>query len=285
VVKTVMAHYRKSDNTVHFVGEHLQDVGLLAADFAGKLNISLAGELIRLLHDIGKYSQAFQNYIQSAVGLVNCDEDDYVDANAQRGKIDHSSAGAQYIWQALSGKGERESQIAQMLALCVASHHSGLIDCLDVEGEDTFSHRMDKATQKTHLDEVRGAADTEIIARVDELLGKPELFTELCNIISNIITKNSEDYRGKRRNAQQQIGLAVRYLFSCLIDADRIDTADFEHQRVKLYRPSGDYAKWPELIARLERKLAAMLPTRPIDDLRRDISQHCLDAACASTLC
>lgn len=280
MVKTAMAHYRKSDDTAHFVGEHLQDVGLLAADFAGKLNISLSGELIGLLHDIGKYSQEFQNYIQSALGLVNCDEDDYVDADAKRGKVDHSSAGAQYIWRALSDKGALESRIAQVLALCVASHHSGLIDCLDVEGKDTFSHRMDKATQKTHLDEVRDAADTEIIARVDELLGKPELFTELRNIISNITANNREIHKDNTyRNAQQQIGLAVRYLFSCLIDADRIDTANFEHQRVKQYRPNGDYAKWPALIARLERKLTAMSPTRPIDYLRKDISQHCLDAA------
>ncbi|MFB2864551.1 CRISPR-associated helicase Cas3' [Aeromonas sp. MdU4] len=278
-VKPAMAHYRKRDNTTHLVGEHLRSVGLLAAGFAGKLNIALAGELIGLLHDIGKYSQEFQDYIQSALGLVNCDEDDYVDADAQRGKVDHSSAGAQYIWRALSERGGLESLFAQVLALCVASHHSGLIDCLDVEGEDNFSRRMNKAKDKTHLDEVCRAADTEIMARIDELLGMPELFTELRNSIGNIFAKNREPHKGKLRNAHQQIGLAVRYLFSCLIDADRIDTADFEHQRVKMFRPNGDYAKWPALITRLERKLSAMLPTRPIDHLRRDISQHCLDAA------
>lgn len=282
MINAAIAHYRKSDNAEHLVRDHLHDVGILTAGFAGKLNIPLTGELIGLLHDLGKYSQEFQQYIQSAVGLVNCDEDDYVDADAQRGKVDHSSAGAQYIWHGLSGKGAIESIVAQVMALCVASHHSGLIDCLDVEGEDTFSRRMAKAMQKTHLDEVRQAADAEILARADELLGRPELLAELRGLIGNIIAKNRVPYKGKQRNAQQQIGLAVRFLFSCLIDADRIDTADFEHKRVKQYRPNGDYAEWPVLIERLERKLAAMPPTRPIDHLRRDISQHCLDAASRS---
>jgi len=79
-----------------------------------------------------------------------------------------------------------------------------------------------------------------------------------------MMSNNREIYKYNQfRNTQQQIGLAVRYLFSCLIDADRIDTANFEHQRVKQYRPNGDHAKWSPLIARLERKLAAMLPTQP----------------------
>jgi CRISPR-associated endonuclease/helicase Cas3 len=55
-----------------------------------------------------------------------------------------------------------------VLALCVASHHSGLIDYLDIEGTaDTLPHRIEKATQKTHLYEMRDAADTEIITRVE----------------------------------------------------------------------------------------------------------------------
>lgn len=275
----VIAHWRATDETAHPLPDHLRDVGRLSKGFSAKLGAENAGELIGLLHDLGKYSVEFQDYIQSALGLRNCDEDDYVDADAQRGKVDHSSAGAQFIWQALSGKGALEASIAQMLALCVASHHSGLIDCLDVEGEDNFTRRMSKARQKTHLDEVTLAADPAIIERANQLLGNPELIAELRKIIGSIIAKNREAYKGKQRNAQQQIGLAVRFLFSCLIDADRIDTADFEHKRVRPYRPNGDYADWPVLIQRLERKLAAMPPSRPIDHLRRDISQHCLDAA------
>ena len=252
---------------------------MLSGGFAAKLQLATGGELIGLLHDLGKYSKEFQDYIKSALGLKNCDEDDYIDADARRGKVDHSSAGAQWIWHALSKKGSLESGVAQILALCVASHHSGLIDCLDVYGDDNFSRRMEKTTQKTHLDEVVLVADAEILARAGELLIKPELIAEWRGIVSRISVKNPEHHRNARRNAQQQLGLAVRFLFSALIDADRIDTADFEHNRVKKNRPNNNYIGWPVLIERLERKLVSMAPTRPIDYLRRDISQHCLDAA------
>jgi CRISPR-associated endonuclease/helicase Cas3 len=274
-----IAHWRSHDQTPHLVKQHLVDVSSLSQAFAGKLGIAHAGELVGLLHDLGKYSEEFQAYIRSALGLVDCDEDDYVDAKAQRGKVDHSTAGAQHIWHALSGKGAIEGRVAQVLALCVASHHSGLIDCLNVEGEDTFSLRMVKSMQRTHLDEVRRAADAVIIDKAEELFEKPDLISELRFLIGNILAKNIESYRGRRRNAQQQLGLAVRFLFSCLIDADRIDTADFEQKRVKQYRPNGDYAEWPVLIDRLESKLATMAPVLPIDHLRGHISQRCLDAA------
>ena len=275
-----IAHWRASDDTPHHLAVHLADVSTLCSEFAAKLGLHQSGKLIGLLHDLGKYSKEFQDYIKSALGLKNCDEDDYVDANAQRGKVDHSSAGAQYIWQGLSSKGPLEYRVAQILALCVASHHSGLIDCLDVEGDDNFSRRMSKTTQKTHLDEVSRAADAEILARANELLGKPELVADIKNVLGRIIANNRDPYKGKQRNAQQQIGLAVRFLFSCLIDADRIDTANFEHKRAKQYRPNGDYAGWPVLIERLECKLLSLpLPPRRIDALRNDISQHCLDAA------
>ncbi len=277
----IIAHTRDGEH--QSLESHLQGVAALSGRAASKLGLGDAGELVGLLHDLGKYSQAFQAYIQSATGILNPDEDEeYVDASVLKGKIDHSSAGAQYIWNTLSKKGALEERIAQILALCVASHHSGLIDCLDAEGEDNFSRRMAKPTQKTHLDEVGRIADSEIFARANEILGKPELVTEVRRVIGKILSNNREIHKGKHRNAQQQIGLAVRYLFSSLIDADRIDTANFEHKRVKSYRQNGDYFEWPVLIERLERTLAAMPPTRPIDHLRRDISQHCLDAASRS---
>jgi CRISPR-associated endonuclease/helicase Cas3 len=125
-----IAHWRESDQTEHRLADHLQGVGKLAGEFATKLDLELAGELIGLLHDLGKYSTEFQNYIRSALGLIDNDADDYVDASGLKGKVDHSTAGAQYIWQTLSGKNNRELVTAQVLALCIASHHSGLIEAL-----------------------------------------------------------------------------------------------------------------------------------------------------------
>lgn len=62
---------------------------------------------------------------------LNQDEDEeFVDASGLKGKIDHSTSGAQFIWEQLSNKGMLERATGQILALCIVSHHSGLIDCL-----------------------------------------------------------------------------------------------------------------------------------------------------------
>lgn len=251
-------------------------VSRLAAKFAAKIGLSEQGELLGLLHDFGKYSAAFQNYLRSAVGQLNQDEDeDWVDSNSLKGKVDHSTAGAQFVWQALADKGPLELRIAQVLSLCIASHHSGLIDCLDVDGEDTFGRRMRKTQEKTHIEEARQSADRRILARSAEIIAGINLVDGLRGLIRKILDEN----RNLLVVQQHQLGLAVRFLFSCLIDADRVDTADFESRGVKRFRPNGDYISWPVLIGRLEQHLLAMDNFRPIDALRRDISKHCLDAS------
>jgi len=281
MTSNAIAHWRKHDASEQSLQSHLQGVGKLSGQFAGKLGLEMAGELIGLLHDLGKYSEEFQRYIRSAVGLLDADADDYVDAADLKGKIDHSTAGAQYVWRALSDKGEREIVTAQVLALCIASHHSGLIDCIGGGnagnfGEGVFLRRMQKSDEKAHLHEVQRAADGEILRRCDELLRQPELSTPLCELVESIGRSNSGT---SRQIVNQQIGLAVRLLFSCLIDADRIDSADFEHKRTRRFRPLGNYAEWPTLVERLECHLQNLKPSRPIDLLRNQISAHCLHAA------
>ncbi len=76
-----------------------------------------------------------------------------------------------------------------------------------------------------------------------------------------------------------KVGLLVRFLFSCLIDADRIDTADFEKPAAARHRLNGRYTDWPLLIERLEKHLQGFTIRNPIDEIRRSISDHCLDGA------
>lgn len=133
---------------------------------------------------------------------------------------------------------------------------------------------MYKAQEKTHVDEVVGLVESTILARCAALAADPALTANFSALVRRVV-----ELAGATVPAQQQIGLAVRFLFSGLIDADRIDTADFEHKRVAYYRPRGNYVAWPLLIDRLEKKLGAMTPMRPIDVLRNEISADCLAAA------
>jgi CRISPR-associated endonuclease/helicase Cas3 len=76
-------------------------VAEIAKRHASKIGLEPQGELIGLLHDLGKYSNEFQSYLKSAVGLINQDEDEFVNARGLKGKVDHSTAGAQLVWEEL----------------------------------------------------------------------------------------------------------------------------------------------------------------------------------------
>lgn len=280
------AHHRAADDRWQTVLEHLIGVAQFSMRFANKLKLGKLGELLGLLHDLGKYSQEFQTYLKSAIGALNQDEDeDWVDATRLKGKVDHSTAGAQFAWQALSGKGDMALIAAQVAALCIASHHSGLIDCIAADevrfGEDGFTKRIGKPGERTHLDEARTAADPAVLARCAALLVDLGVVDELTCVLREVAKRNRVVGTGSQATFQQ-FGLVVRFLFSCLIDADRTDSANFEHPREERLRPSGSYADWPTLRRRLEEHLASMPPKRTIDSLRREISEHCLQAASRS---
>lgn len=279
-----VAHVRANTAECQSLEAHLRGVSKQTLEFAAKFELATHGELIGLLHDLGKYSAAFQAYIGSATGLLNQDEDEeFVDPKGLRGKIDHSTAGAQFIWQNLAGKDDPMARLAaQFLALCTASHHSGLIDCLtSVQGkpaEDEFSRRINKADAGSHLREVLEKADPELLAEARRLLARPEVtaaFQEWLRRVLEKIPKPSDS----SPIFQFQLGLLARALFSCLIDADRIDTADFEHPGRARRRLRGNYPPWETLIDRLERHLEGLQPRHPIDTLRQQISDHCREAA------
>lgn len=135
-----IAHIRSHDKKVQTLDCHLQETSELSRLFASKLGIADAGALIGLTQDFGKFSEAFQTYIRTEIGLLEPDGDDQP---SHRGKIDHSTAGAQWVWRALSkfarnGNHNEGKLCGQILGLCIASHHGGLIDNLAIDGEYRF---------------------------------------------------------------------------------------------------------------------------------------------------
>lgn len=285
----VIAHVRGGD--LQLLEEHLEGVARLSAKFAAKFQLAQYGELIGLVHDLGKYSAAFQAYIKSATGLLNQDEDEeFVDAEELRGKIDHSTSGAQFVWNELSGKGGLHHALAQVMALCVASHHSGLIDCLTSKTgrltEDSFSKRMRKLNAKTHLQEVLVKVEPGIRSRANSIISSPGITDSLRQWFKTLLEMApgvSPEEKGRSPVLHFQQGFLVRALFSCLIDADRIDTADFEHPGRARRRYMGNYVGWGELIQRLEQHIGNLTDQYPIDEIRRDVSRHCQQAAARPT--
>ena len=273
VKKQFIAHLRKKDKEPQYLSDHLNEVSQLAGQFADKIGLKESGEILGLLHDLGKASKEFQDYIKSATGLIDPDSDDYVDAKAKKGKVDHSSAGAQAIYESLWGKGPEGRIAAQVLALCIASHHSGLIDCLSPNGENNFQRRIEKPDQNTHKTEAI-ANFQQINPKLNDLLSK-EVEQQLFEKMNGIKEGNDS-----QETLVFKYGLLIRFLFSCLIEGDRLNTADFEIPSNARFRNYGQYDSWEILIQRLGNKIKEFenKPNRnEVDELRSQVSQSCFD--------
>ena len=272
-----LAHIGRSGE-VQSLSRHLLQVSAVSARLAAKIGMERAGELVGLTHDLGKYSRAFQQYLQEqALNEAMAMEHDL----SAKGSVDHSTAGAQIVWNSLNNLSTSQARhAAEFLALCIASHHSGLIDCVKPNGSDDLSRRLNKADANTHLTEAWSSADAVVRERIETLLADPELVLELTDAYKRIREKNSDPVAKSDQVIQPfQRGLLARILFSCLIDADRIDSADFEKPIIARFRQHSNYAPWIDLIGRLENRLAQFSPKGKVNGLRRQVSTHCLEGA------
>lgn len=208
-----------------------------------------------LLHDFGKYSRAFQKYL----------------TNKQKGEqiVDHSTAGAQLLWQHLNRYGKESCLISQMLSLCLVSHHGGLIDCLKPDnGENSFQNRIRKDDAETHLQECLARADKEIAAA----LPWPNN-AAAQRFLRTFWPCLAPAMKQPERLKQFRFGLITRFFWSCLIDADRISSADFAcPANAKLRR--SEPVDWQTAIERLEAK-TFQAGNESVNAIRRAVSEQC----------
>ncbi len=266
-----LAHLGSSGDG-QFLSDHLLKVSAITSRLAAKTGMPRVGALIGLAHDLGKYSNAFQRYLSRVAGDASMEMEPDIPL---RGSVDHSTAGAQIIAHGLIGAEEEAGRFAvEALALCVASHHSGLIDCILPNGNDGLSRRLNKDDLSSHRSEAWSTAEPAIRVPLESLLNDPEVAAEISAAMDRIRTTDNDEVIQPFKQ-----GLLLRLLFSCLIDGDRTDTADFDKPKGASFRQHGEYVSWQVLIDRLERKLATFQNEHWVDQCRREISGHCLAGA------
>ena len=219
--------------------EHSKTVSLLAKKYGADIGLSSLAELSGLMHDAGKAKETFQTYLNT-------------NDTSQRGKINHSTAGAKYLMETPSYENSTTEKLCrQILALTILSHHSGLIDCLDPDGNDKFTDRIFPSSEIHYTESIRNFLSTCIPENTIR-----ELFQ---NAICELDHHRDRIKRTHPLSKDETIfiyGLTVRYLLSSLIDADRYDAYCFA---AGLKSEDRDYqlsTLWPELIIRLEQYLA-----------------------------
>lgn len=276
-----IARVRDRDKKIQSVHAHLKEVSELSEQFAAKINLPIMGQLIGLAHDLGKYSNKFQSYIRGATNLSG--EEELKLAKSEKGKVDHATAGAQYISDLLCSKRGISPYMIQMLATCVACHHTGLYDYYGKENQKPFLARMKKSINETFVNEAIKNGDSDIIQELQHILSDGQLSNEFLPLFKSICLAEKQN----KLRINFHLGLLTRYLFSCLIDADRLSSANFEKPKTASFRNTHNQTKWSMFKDRLERHLQQLmqhsdrdqLNCNQVNNLRATISKTCLEAS------
>lgn len=159
--------------------DHLSGTAQLAARFAEHFGKADWGYACGMLHDIGKYSLAFQDKIKN---------------NSNR-QVDHSTAGAKVCLE----KGGMYS----FMSYCIAGHHSGLPDC--GSSSDPGNAPTLQGRKKKHIEDYSAYKSEIHVPEIKTLPFDPKYSP----------------------NPDVSLSVFIRMLYSCLVDADFLDTEYF----------------------------------------------------------
>ncbi|MDR3071087.1 MAG: CRISPR-associated helicase Cas3' [Endomicrobium sp.] len=184
--KEIYAHSANSNGEWQLLADHLANVAAQSSKFAEEFDSSDWAYNIGLLHDLGKASDDFQKYLKKSSN-EDSDED-----GVHVKKTNHSGAGAIFAVR-------KYNDVGKILAYCIAGHHAGLRDWDG--GPSSIKHRLSEKGDKKYFDE-----------QVEKYVKSS--FIDLKNPLKPPALK-------KRPH---DLHLWLRMLYSCLVDADFIDT-------------------------------------------------------------
>lgn len=223
---------------------HLNKVAHLTARFAADMfppgpdreAARAWGRLLGLWHDLGKFAPEWQTYLASKTDPHQADA---------TGKVDHSSAGAQYASANLP-------LIGTLFAYLIAGHHAGLPNGID----DSTSN-----------------LEQRLLKRIPVYL--PHVPSEILNVANQLPAIPFALKSG------HSLGFFLRLLFSALVDADFLATESFMTHAQSQARTS-QHPPISRLETALDRRLENLTrqaSNTPVNSIRADILHHCHTAA------
>jgi CRISPR-associated endonuclease/helicase Cas3 len=243
-----IAHIHKNrDGTwaaPHSLSEHLLETAKLSGMFTAEFQSEDWGKAVGLAHDAGKGRDAWQRYIQLKSGFY--DEEAHIEGGP--GKVKHAIHGAELV-EKHYGK-----QIGRILAYCIAGHHSGLPDWSNSGESAQSSLKYQKCLVDT-LDDIDPS------------------------VIHSTLNANPSAPPWKFERGLD-LALWIRMLFSCLVDADYLDTENYMDKEMSLHR--GSYCSIPELLDRFKmycEDLDRKSNNTKVNEIRRQIRSRCIQAA------
>ena len=185
-----MKYYARKNQTV---SDHITNVATLSKAFACVFNCGKTAYLAGLLHDIGKFTKAFQEYLERSLK----------GEKVTRGEVIHALQGAKFIEEKI-----KNPVVADILGNVIASHHGGLFDCI-TNGEKTLSVKTQKGEDQLHY--------AEAVENFYPDINESEIESEIINFCK----------RGQQNGLDLafMLHLLTKAIFSCVVDADRCDSA------------------------------------------------------------
>lgn len=224
----------------HLLTEHLQSVAVLAADFSKSFDTAEPtlrwAYLVGLWHDLGKYRPGFQRYLQQTDN-----PDAHIEGKVGGREKTHSAAGALWAMQQLNQPGRPYGHI---LAYLIAGHHAGLDDWHGGLKERLQSEDAQREVQEA----LQAHPPAGLLAH--------------------------GDLEARIPGGPQGFALWVRMLFSCLVDADFLDT-EAHFDAGKPARREG-FPTLAQMHAAFNNHMAALpVANTPVNTLRADVLRQC----------
>lgn len=209
-----IAHIRQCDGEIQIVEEHLLEVKKLAEWFGSKLGFTHLAGLAGMLHDMGKFTVKFREYILEAVKNP--------DSLPKRGSVDHSTAGGRLLFEYFHAPKGNPYKIllAEIIGNVIISHHAYLQDYLNPKLESNYLNRV----QKKELNEF----ETSKCLFFEKVINEKEFLKyvdQAAKELEHFIVSVPQEEREK------QIMFVTKFIFSTLIDADRTNTRLFEENK------------------------------------------------------